>query len=214
MATLEDGQLIYVSGRSRSGKSAWVKQQIKKLMKKIKRVIVFDIKAEYSEAMGYKVVTSLSELASICKKTKGPLMIAYQPSDPKNDFGMWANIAFTWCMMKPCIIVAEELAMVSTPAKAPQGWFRVCSQVLGLGGWVFAICQRPMEADKTAIGNASVIHCCQLNRKADRKYMAEELDVDVSEIANLEANADTGVFTFIERNMSNRELTRGRLKFG
>lgn len=211
MATREDGKLIIVTGKSRSGKSAWTKKQLNALAARIGREIVFDIKGEY--ANGYRVVDSLSELGALLQSTPGPLRVAYRPISPKKDFGLWAKMAFTWCKMSPCVIVAEELADVTTPAKAPDGWGQVCRQSLGFGGWVFAITQRPSESDKTAIGNASLIHCCKMARADDRRYMAKELDVPVTAIDELIADESTGTFTYIERNMNTNELFEGRLTF-
>lgn len=214
MSTREDGQLVVATGKSRSGKSAWVKQQLEKLLNKLGRVVVFDIKGEYSEAMGYRQVSGLHDLADLLQKSTGDLMVAYQPLNPKKEFGLWAKMVFTWGKMKPCVAVAEEIADVTSPGKAPDGWGQLCRQGLGFGIWIFAITQRPSESDKTAMGNASVIHCCQMARAKDRQYMAEELDVELSRLTALRADKKAEIFTYIEKDMGSGEVIDGQLTFG
>lgn len=210
----EDGKLAVVCGKSRSGKSAWTKQQVAKLEPVVGgRVIVFDIKGEYSAAQGFTVVNKLSELGRLLQASTGPLKVAYCPVNAKKEFGPWAGMALTWCKQSPCIIIAEETAAVTSPNKAPEGWHRVCSQSLGFGAFVFAITQRPSESDKTAFGNASIIHCCKMARDGDRAYMAKELDCPKAMIVDLKADQDTGEFTYIERDIDGETLTEGRLTF-
>ncbi len=214
MSTRQDGSLTYVTGKSRSGKSAWVKAQIAK----DPRIIVFDIKAEYSEQMGYKVVHHLVELVDLLQATPGPLKVAFRPMQPAKEFGIWSKAAFTWCKLSPCTILAEELADVTTPAKAPDGWGQLCRQAQGFGAKIYAITQRPSESDKTALGNASLIHCCSMVRAADRDYMAREMDVPLTEIAALldplddQGNPTKGPH-YIEKCLKTKKHQVGKLTF-
>ncbi|WP_412470532.1 MULTISPECIES: hypothetical protein [unclassified Halobacteriovorax] len=212
--TRQDGALIVVTGKSRSGKSAWVKAQIEQYA----RQLVFDIKGEYSEQMGYTVVRNLVELADLLQATPGPLKVAYRPASPVKEFGTWAKAAFTWCKMSPCAILAEELADVTTPAKAPDGWGQVCRQAQGFGAVIYAITQRPSESDKTAMGNATLIHCCKMVRASDREYMAREMDVKVEELnALMDPMDDQGKPTkgphWIEKCLKSNQVKKGKLTF-
>lgn len=199
MQTREDGSLTVVCGKSRSGKSAWVKDRIKN----DPRVIVFDIKGEYDDEMGFEVFEDLENLIERLEHETGAARIAYRPMTPMKEFGPWCRAAFTWCKMAPCTILAEELADVTTPAKAPDGWGQVCRQAQGFGAKIFAITQRPSESDKTALGNATLIHCCQMVRAQDRAYMAREMDCEDGKINSLQ-------FPFYWE----KDLKTGRLKKG
>lgn len=213
-STRKDGSLSVVCGMSRSGKSTWVKEKLKTH----KRQIVFDIKGEYSEAMGYQVMTSLVALADLLSKSPGSLKVAFRPGSPVKEFTLWAKLAFTWCKQEPCAIVAEELSDVTNPGKAPDGWGQVCRQGMGFGAHVFAIMQRPSESDKTCFGNATMLHCCAMVRAADRQTLAQEMDVPGSDVNALmlpfdEEGQPTPGPHFIEMNMRSKKARKGKLKF-
>jgi hypothetical protein len=76
---------------------------------------------------------------------------------------------------------------------------------LGFGCQIYAITQRPQESDKTAYGNATVLHCHQLANPADCRYVARNfLPVAVLELAALKP------LQWIERRNTG-ELARGAL---
>lgn len=205
-----DGRLCVAVGKSRSGKSAWVRKQIAKA----RRVIVWDVKGEHhlthdrkKRLPGWTVATSKAGLLAAVKAAgSGPLKISYQPRN-LGEFEYWCQVAYWWATKcARCVIVAEELADVTTPAKAPAGWGMICRRVLYTGTDVYAITQRPAESDKTAIGNASYIHCHMMLRKKDREYMAAEMDISVKDISALKP------LDWIERHDSG-EVKTGRLRF-
>lgn len=214
MSTRQDGSLNYVTGKSRSGKSAWVKEETANDLRKI----VFDIKAEYSEAMGYQVFHHLVELIDFLQATPGPSNVAYRPLQPAKEFGVWSKASFTWCKLNPCTIIAEELADVTTPAKAPDGWGQLCRQAQGFGAKIYAITQRPSESDKTALGNASRIHCCSMVRAKDREYMAAEMDISLEQVSQLMDPLDdqkkpTKGPHYIQKCLKTKKVTLGKLTF-
>src|SRR3569623_2110456 len=90
--------IIVVCGSSGSGKSAWVKQRIAKA----RRVLVWDVDDEYE---GFERITAPAALIEA--------------------FDLWARAAFAW---GNCTAVAEELAGVTTPGKAPPGWHQLVSR--------------------------------------------------------------------------------------
>ena len=157
-----------VCGSSGSGKSAWVKQQLKGRA----RVIVWDVDEEYVKEKGFVAVRDRGKLIELLlKRKKG--RFAYVPKSLA-DFDLWSKAAFAW---GNCTAIAEETADVTTPAKAPEGWGMLIRRGRKRGITIIGVTQRPAESDKTIIGNASLIHCGMLKRPQDRKYMALEMNI-------------------------------------
>ena len=112
-----------------------------------------------------------------------------------------------WMKAAPGSLVVEELADVTSPGKAPEGWGELIRKGRHYGGSIYALTQRPAESDKTIAGNADIIHTGRLSFPRDRKTMAEYLDVPVSKITALPS------LHWIERDMRTRELRTGVLTF-
>lgn len=161
--------ITVVCGSSGSGKSAWIKKQLKGR----KRVIVWDVDEEYTEEAGFIAVRSMRELLRLLKKRKTG-RFSYVPC-ALVEFDNWCLAAFGW---GKCTAVAEETADVTTPSKAPAGWGALVRRGRKRGISVIGVTQRPAESDKTIIGNASKIHCGMLKRPQDRKYMSLEMDIE------------------------------------
>lgn len=186
-----NGQLAFVTGSSRQGKT----ESVKYLMRKtgMKRAIVWSVKENidlYQKTkLGCKVyiVSNKADLLNTVKNTigTGNGLVIYSTND-LNDFGFFCKAAFAWGKLKPCNIVCEELADVTTPQKAPDAWGQICRKGLGYGINIFAVTQRPAESEKTSIGNCTYIVCHSLKRENDRKYMANELNVNADQIRDLE----------------------------
>jgi hypothetical protein len=162
---------VMVCGGSGTGKSAWVKQQIAKT----KRLLIWDTEGEYLDLPKVQAVQGQRALTSLLlRHPVGPARIAYVPRTLK-DFEFWARCALAW---KNCTVVAEELADVTTPGKAQDGWGQLVRKGRKHGVEIYAITQRPAESDKTVIGNATLTHCCAMKRAKDRDYMAAEMNCD------------------------------------
>ena len=58
---IKNSSRIAVYGRSGSGKSTYVKN----LIKKLKRVVVFDVMAEYSQLQGYETAYDINQVKAI-----------------------------------------------------------------------------------------------------------------------------------------------------
>lgn len=172
-------RIVLVCGGSGTGKSSVVKRDTAKA----KRFIAFDPDGEYISAT-VRGVTGKARLLELLKQhRKTPLRVAYVPSPPPPDwkksaqawlsgeFDFWARCAFAW---GNCVAVAEELADVTTPGKAPMGWGWVVRKGRKRRMEVYAITQRPAESDKTTVGNATLTYCFKLKRARDRQYMADE----------------------------------------
>lgn len=192
-----DPDITVVVGSSGSGKSRWVKRQVERAP----RVLVYDTDAEYCELPGFQRIDRARDLMrKLARAARG--RFAFVPANPHAPelFDLWARAAFAW---GNCAAVAEELADVTAPGKAPPGWGMLVRRGRKRGVRVFAITQRPSESDKTAIGNATRLHVGALARALDRAYMARELDIDELHLAEL------APLQFIERDRVRGTLTRG-----
>lgn len=201
----ENGVLTAVAGASRFGKTGWVKQQIKTA----KRLLIWDIRGEYIAKgefgwPGCERIDNIPELAKRLKETATTgARIAYWGN--LKDFQAWSDLAYAWGQYWPAVIVGEEIADVTNPAKAPEGWGQLIRKGLYYGNHIYAVTQRPAEADKTVWGNASVTHCHGMVLPTDVEYMARMMGVEpgvISGLAKLE---------FIERVSGEKTVKRGKL---
>lgn len=153
-------------------------------------MIVWDAKHEYA---GQIVRTTINLLATLRETGRSAARIVYRPAR-LSDFSWWCQCAYAWAVQHGAAsIIAEETADVTSPGKAPDAWGVLLRRVRCTGSAVYAVTQRPAESDKTAIGNASLIHCGRLSRDQDRAYMAREISVEKKIIADLRP------FEYIER---------------
>lgn len=188
-------------GSSGSGKSFKVKSKIAKA----KRLIIFDPDDEYGELANIQTVKNAQALLALVKRNpKGPLRVRFVANGVAA-FDVWAKIAFAW---GNCVAVAEEIAGVTSPGKAPAGWHTLVSRGRKRGITIYAVTQRPSESDKTILGNISRIWVGRMARAKDRKYMAAELDVHTDDITELKA------LDYLERDMLSNTVIRGNSKAG
>lgn len=178
----EDGRLVVVSGASRSGKTAYTVKQVAKQ----KRVIVWDAEDQWSKLPGFKRITGKAELLAAIQR-KGAARLAFVPSgDIKALFDLWAGCAYYWGRYcGACDVVAEELADVSTPAKAPHKWGLLIRRGLKRGINIYAISQRWAEADKTAFGNASEFVCFRMSSALDIDYVSKRTRIEAARLHDL-----------------------------
>lgn len=191
-----DADIGVVCGSSGSGKSV----VIKKALVKAKRAIVWDIDDEYTGPKGVpgmQRVTNMRELVTKLAKSKAG-KFAYVGK--VTEFESWCRAVFAWGV---CTAVAEELAGVTSPGKAPPGWHTLVSRGRKRGIALIAVTQRPAESDKTIMGNASFMRVGRLARAQDRKYMASEIDVPESLLSGLKNRE------YIIKNMAANEYFRG-----
>lgn len=195
-----EAKITIVTGSSGSGKSAWTKQQIRKA----RRLLIWDIDDEYGDLTGIKTFNHLGQLAVALKNSK---VGKFRYVGAFADFDLFCQCVFAW---GSCVCVVEELAGVTTPAKAPPGWHTLVSRGRKRAITIYAITQRPSESDKTIMGNASTFHAGRMNRQSDRAYMAKEMDIPLQEITDLKP------LEFIEKyadgSKSNGKVTFSRRK--
>lgn len=193
------GRLIAVAGASQSGKSTWTAKQVQAC----KRLMVWDYKAEWYLHQRCRRVKTWAELHAAVHSSAPAERIAYCATGMNREaFDTWCRFAWVWLRQDVGTLVVEETASVTSAGKAPDGWGDVCRMGLGFGATIYAVTQRPAESDKTALGNASLIHCHRMATADDAVYMAKLLRVTQQEVDALEP------YQWLERE-ANGELRSG-----
>lgn len=187
-----------VCGSSGSGKSVTVK----KAVAKAKRLLIWDIDDEYSGPEGVPGVVRIESPAELARKLATAKSGRFALVASPDKFGAFCRMAFAW---GHCGVVAEELAGVTSPGKAPPDWHTLVSRGRKRGIALIGVTQRPAESDKTIMGNASFIRVGRLSRAQDRRYMASEIDVPESVISGLEN------LQYVQKNMAANELLSGKI---
>lgn len=216
-----DGRVILVAGFTGSGKSAWVIQQCHRAM----RLLVWDSDQEWSKRGLVEPVYTIDELkerlvADIRKPGRlrlgyaGPIRLTLAANRPGGAarhveiFPVFCRLAWSWIRSAPGkTLVIEELADVTTPAKAPADWGEIVRKSRKHSADVYGLAQRPAEIDKTIVSNAAEIHSGFLAFPDDRVYIAKCLGVPVVDVEKLQP------LDYLHRNLRTQQLTRGRVKF-
>lgn len=197
-----DGTLYVVTGASRTGKTTWVAERVARA----RRLLVWDGAEEWQLRFHCRRVSSIQELAQWVKPGAPPLRLAFcAPCTPEN-FGAFCRLAWIFIRVDLGTVVVEELADVTSPGKAPVYWGELVRKGLRYGPEIYALTQRPSESDKTAMGNASVLHVHQMAREEDCKYMARELRCDPLEVDKLKP------FQYLERDRRTRVMSTGAVR--
>lgn len=170
--TLENN-LTAVTGKSRSGKSAFVKREVAKLA----RALFWDPDAEYVEAgISTPVYDRKTMFAIVDRENRGYRergRFSYVAPVNTDEFNFWALAALHW---GNCAAVAEETSDVTHPGKAPERWGQLVRRGAKRGIAIYALTQFPGESDKTIWRNARRVVCFQLDG-SDRSYMAKRLGI-------------------------------------
>lgn len=200
-----DGKLYGVLGKSRSGKTVWTARQVETA----RRLLVWDYKNEWWRLFGCRRITSLHELGA-CVKPGAPverLAFCSPGMTDREVFDRFCRLAFVWLQVDIGSLIIEETSAVTTPSKAPAAYGDILRMGLGFGCDIYALTQRPQESDKTAYGNATVLHCHMMQTDDDRLYVAKKLlGVPVDQFAALQP------LQWIERH-DNGDLRIGAVSF-
>lgn len=197
-----EGLLYAVTGASRSGKTWWTAQQVASA----RRLLVWDYpKGEWALRYRCRRISTAEELRAACVPGAKAERLAFMrvTETPGADFELFCRMAWVYVRAHGAPVVVEETATVTSAAKAPPAWGNLCRMGLGFGADLFALTQRPAESDKTAFGNASIIHAGRAVTPRDRATVAEYLDVTAQEVAALLP------LQFIERDLRNGAIKRG-----
>jgi hypothetical protein len=200
----QDGRLYVIAGASRSGKTAWTRKRAGKA----RRVFAWDPEDQWSQLPGWTKVTTRAQLLAAAKRP-GAQRVAYVAGGKlAAEFDFWAAcVMYAGRYVEPCDAIAEELADVSTPAKAPPAWGILVRRGLKRGITIYAISQRWSEADKTAVGNASDFVVFRLSSGDDVLYLERKTKIAADRI-NALAPLD-----FVHMDALTGAVKAGRLTF-
>lgn len=203
MAKRKDGKLLYLTGRSRCGKTT----HLMRLIMRDRRQVIWDIEGQYAMLPGYESVDGLGALVKrMIEIGQGEAKLAYQPGGTTDkEFDGFCKAAFSWGVLHPCTIVAEEISDVTTPGKAPNGWGILIRRGMKYQIDIYGVSQRPAEADKTILGNASCVIVFAPNTDADRHYLNKRLDIPLDKIPDQQLH-------YVER-FNDGKLKAGKITF-
>lgn len=177
-----DGKLVVISGSSRCGKTA----KTIRLMRPFETVFVWDIEAQWCKQKGFKKITSLVELKKLVRAGARGRYAYVSGGNFKAEFELFCMCVMYYGMFYgKCAVVAEELADVTTVAKAGDNWGMLVRRGLKRGISIFTISQRWAEADKTAFGNATEFYIFMQSSEDDARYMSKKTGVDLGRISAL-----------------------------
>lgn len=200
-----DGELAVVCGASRSGKTVWTARQVER----DRRVLVWDKMGEWADRYGCRRISTFEALRAAVLPAAPPERLAFKCAFmTRTAFETFCRYAWVWVRVARGALVIEELAQVTSPGKAPPAWHEIVSSGLRYGPRIFALTQRPAESDKTCMGNATLLHCHQLVRADDERYMARELKCEERQVQELRP------LEFLERDRRTGRLVKGRVTFG
>lgn len=199
-----DGRLIVVSGASRSGKTALTALEAGRAP----RAFAWDPEDQWAQLRGWRRVSTRAELLRAAKHP-GPQRIAYVAGGSlAAEFDFWAGcVLYAGRYCGPLVAIAEELADVTTPSKAPGNWGILLRRGLKRGITIYAISQRWAEADKTATGSASEFVLFRTGTATDAAYLASRTRVPQIEIDALKP------LEFIRYDTTSGAIARARLSF-
>lgn len=208
-----DGELVLVSGGSRSGKTTWATRAIKKF----RTVLAWDPQHQWRDLPGFRAVMSFAELREICLSGR-PGKFAYcAPGDRRAEFDRFCMAAYIYAkhygpggMTRPggsLAIVAEELAHVTNPGKSSGNWNVLVTSGLKYGPHIYAISQRWQEADKTAFDNGTVLIVFMTSSTLSSKYFADRTRIPLEQLESLQ------LFDYLVYHMKAHSIERGRLTF-
>lgn len=190
--------IVAVMGASGSGKSLFLKAELRRL--KPRRLIVWDALGEYTE-FG-TAANSLGDLLAAAKNAV--FRCIFRPDrDPlkaRAQFDGLCRIAFA---AGDCVLVAEELAFVTSPSFAPPGWSECTLKGRHRGLRIYGASQRPASIDKHFFGNATSIRTGRLNFARDVKVLADVLQVPAAQVQGLQP------LQWVSRDMATGKITAG-----
>ena len=193
-----------VFGGSGTGKSYYVKTRVKQW----NRALIWDPDDEYGDIPNIRTCTKASQVIELMSAGDARIRFVPQAMDSKTlekCFEFMSLAAFIWTQ---CLYVGEELADVTTPSKAANGWGTVLRRGRKRGVKVMGVSQRPAESDKTIFTQAKTIRCGRLDGEGDIARIAANMRVpkemisQLGELQYLELDRPTGVLKAGYKNKS------------
>lgn len=184
-----------ILGASGSGKSSLMKLEL--LAVQPARLLIWDPKREYGSYAppipGTRTApSSLEDLVTkaLNAGARGSFRLSFRPllgrKAMRDQFNVFCQVAER---AGNCFVLVDELADVTEPGWAPEGWERLTRQGRHAGITIRGASQRPAEIDKSFYGNASRAAIFRMNAESDVTRCAALLGVDprqVRELAPLE----------------------------
>lgn len=200
----QDGRLYVIAGASRSGKTAWTRKQTAKL----RRIFAWDPEDQWAQLAGFRKTTKRADLLKAAAQP-GAQRIAYVAGgNLQAEFDFFAGCAmYAGRYVEPLDVIAEELADVTTPSKAPGNWGILLRRGLKRGITIWAISQRWSEADKTAVGNASDFVIFRQSSGDDITYLSRKTGIEQAELRGLVP------LQFVKLDALTGAIERGKLRF-
>lgn len=199
-----EAEIVAVMGSSGSGKSSYIKAELRR--RKPRRLVVYDPDEEYGP-FG-RVVSKLGDVLSVMRQagTDKPFKLVFRPSSDPGAAARQFDALCKLCFHAGGVtFVAEELADVTTPSRAPVGWSMLSRRGRKRGIVLFGASQRPANIDKNFLGNATRVRCGVLSYEQDANVCGRVLGVDPGELMTLAPLA------YVERSQGG-ETVRGVLK--
>lgn len=201
MSSRNIARIDAILGASGSGKSSLIK--IETVREKPARLMVWDPKREYG-AFGSTVAT-LAELAAGAIGA-ARFRLVFHPARTRKamreQFSLFCRIAD---QVRDVKVIADELADVTEPGWAPEGWEMLTRQGRHAGIGIQGASQRPADVDKSFYGNASRVVVFRLNAEGDVDRMAKLLGRPRAEVMSL------APLEYLERDMRSGTVTRKKL---
>lgn len=199
-----DGRLIILGGASRSGKTAYARKQAGAASP----AVAFDIEDQWGHVHGWTRHTSAQAWGAAVLAGQGGRHAYVPAGDLPPCFDFFCRVAFRYADTRGGLtVIAEELADVTTPGKAPAAWGALVRRGLKRGVTIYAISQRWAEADKTALGNASEFVIFRQSSADDVRYLTKKTRIPgavIDALAPLE---------FVRYDAATQTHKRGRLTF-
>ncbi|CAK1845868.1 hypothetical protein CWN94_11660 [Vibrio splendidus] len=199
--TALDCEHQYVIGASGSGKSYYVKR----IVERFKRVIIWDPDGEYGDISGIVTASTTSNLIEAIEGGDAVVRFVPRSMDTKILEKCFEFVSLAAFCYGNCLFVAEEIADVTTPSKALNGWGTVLRRGRKRGVTVIAVSQRPAEADKTVFTQARIIRTGRLDGEGDIQRVASNMRIPSDLVGQL------GKLEFFELDRNSGQLKAGKM---
>lgn len=168
--TSRKADIRYITGSTGSGKSSYIKEAIKN----DKRLLAYDPDDEYGDIPGIVTFYDGPQFIAAVQAHKTTPFKARLVQGGQAAFEVVNATAFAWTN---CTLIAEEIADVTRVGKAPPMWGQALRRGRKRAIIIYLTTQRPSEADKTALTQATIVRTGQLGRRADREALARDMDI-------------------------------------
>lgn len=203
----QKADIFAVMGATGSGKSVAIKAELRK--RKARRLVIFDPEEEYL-AFGRRVerLADVVSVLSQCGHDKGFRLVFVPHADPAKAEAQFEVLCRAAFHAGNVLLVAEELAAVTKPTKAPVGWGMASTRGRKRGVSIIGASQRPAQIDKAFLSGCTRVRSGRLLYEDDAQVMAKVLGLGKEGVPELMGLADLEYF---ERVMPGQAV-RGRVK--